>query len=684
MLAAAYISLVVGENASYCPKLSIWDTEKRALISTTDLNVQKLGSCIFLINFIRFSDDGECLYGGGWQYNLKEEKMSLDKLSKMGNLKSSAAVIFSPDSRTALRLEPNGRRTLIGPQRGSKFTFTKPPYYEYEDDNPDNLTPGAALMGYHWRCKVAPFQWWQFWREVTRAYQFSPDSQWFARFTDQHAVILRNLISQTERIIYQPLETWNPILVNDIVFDVNSERLAWTFDHIGVGGGWNTRLERWSTRKMVSTGGFQFGRLWRQRIEFCTDPRYILSYRMGVIIWDIPSAIKLEESTDGRGGSEDWLIGQFAQSQHIRVGYSLDGIIFVNYREESKTNGLVTHIFRNDNGTGRKVSYRSPLQLHSKQQKFPPAWHENFLALGDTIFDLSGDSIVVFKSITIAKAGDEVICTAFHLASEQMACLQCSDNDTMEVQLYCTKKNQLVMFTTFTSGDNISHLSPEGKIFPGRVVFDPSPTPRYLVVLLSQRGLDEHQGEGLTDDDRTGADGTLYVWVFNLPSLHQTQSFRVCNYRYRALEFEWDSTLKCYFNSKLDRLICCEERKAAPCCQLWIIDLENEAGVAQFFPDFRQLDFVPQLDMVFGITVEGWIQCKMLCNMDSDISEHGNGSQMFKGRLDNWVLEGWKKLGCVPPNLLTNYESGIAVHPKGELAYISELSDRLIQISFQW
>jgi hypothetical protein len=50
----------------------------------------------------------------------------------------------------------------------------------------------------------------------------------------------------------------------------------------------------------------------------------------------------------------------------------------------------------------------------------------------------------------------------------------------------------------------------------------------------------------------------------------------------------------------------------------------------------------------------------------------------------SWVLENWKKLLYVPPSFLPSYESGFAVHAKGEVAYVSDLGKRLVQISFKW
>jgi len=82
-----------------------------------------------------------------------------------------------------------------------------------------------------------------------------------------------------------------------------------------------------------------------------------------------------------------------------------------------------------------------------------------------------------------------------------------------------------------------------------------------------------------------------------------------------------------------------------------------------------------------AMTTDGWIQCKTFSDAELDILIGGDTS---KANMDNSVLHDWRKLAWVPSNWFPNYESGIAVHSKGSIAYISEFSNHLLQIIFQW
>ena len=58
--------------------------------------------------------------------------------------------------------------------------------------------------------------------------------------------------------------------------------------------------------------------------------------------------------------------------------------------------------------------------------------------------------------------------------------------------------------------------------------------------------------------------------------------------------------------------------------------------------------------------------------MDSDIMKHGKGKQKFDGVNDEWIWSGWRKLLYIPSSYLPCYESSIAIHEDGELAYVDE------------
>jgi hypothetical protein len=131
------------------------------------------------------------------------------------------------------------------------------------------------------------------------------------------------------------------------------------------------------------------------------------------------------------------------------------------------------------------------------------------------------------------------------------------------------------------------------------------------------------------------------------------------------------------------KLVFYGQQKDQNCCFLFIIDLENERGRAQVFPDFRHLVYIKSKNRMVSITTRGWVQSKTLEEME--VEALNQGETIFDGRTDaSWVLENWKKLLYVPPSFLPSYESGFAVHAKGEVAYVSDLGKRLVQISFKW
>ena len=73
--------------------------------------------------------------------------------------------------------------------------------------------------------------------------------------------------------------------------------------------------------------------------------------------------------------------------------------------------------------------------------------------------------------------------------------------------------------------------------------------------------------------------------------------------------------------------------------------------------------------MIVAITEPGWVQCKSLKAMESDINEYGKGSVRFEAE-DKGICRGWKKLFYLPPSFLPCIESGIAISDEGELAFV--------------
>ena len=191
------------------------------------------------------------------------------------------------------------------------------------------------------------------------------------------------------------------------------------------------------------------------------------------------------------------------------------------------------------------------------------------------------------------------------------------------------------------------------------IVFDPVAAPKYLLVVAN------------------GSD-VLHVSRFHIPSLKLENSFSV-----DAPTLRFDPDLNGEISGQT--LIFYGQRKDQACCFLFIIDLENGNGTAQVFLEFRHLVFVRSKKLFVSFTTRGWVQSKSLKEMEADILELSEGKGIFDGRNgEDWVLENWKRLVYIPPSFLPSYESGFAVHAKGELAYVSDFGKRLVQIAFKW
>jgi hypothetical protein len=202
----------------------------------------------------------------------------------------------------------------------------------------------------------------------------------------------------------------------------------------------------------------------------------------------------------------------------------------------------------------------------------------------------------------------------------------------------------------------------------GLMVFDPSTDPTYLVVLMTQSG-------GPSTNTHK-----ILISVFDLPSLSLKNLFSVDT---PALSL--DADLRAHFSTNLGKLIFYGQRKESACYSLSVIDIEQGVGTSQLLPNLLNLVYVERKDWLVAITVDGWVQCKPLREMELKIAEHDEGQRAFDGRTcDTWASVGWKKLIHIPPSFLPGYESGLAVHEKGELAYVCDLGKQLVQISFEW
>lgn len=203
-------------------------------------------------------------------------------------------------------------------------------------------------------------------------------------------------------------------------------------------------------------------------------------------------------------------------------------------------------------------------------------------------------------------------------------------------------------------------------------MFNPTVSSTHVVVLMTEPDQPSHLGSGTSTKIR--------VSVFDLPFLSLKKTFCI---NYPALTL--DADLSGYISPVLKKLIFYGQRKESSCYMLSIIDMENEIGTSQLLPNIRNLAYIKSKEVIICITADGWVQCKGLEDMELDIIKHGVGQTKFCGFADaTWVSEGWKKLIHIPPSFIPCYESGIAVHEKGELTYVGDFGKRLVQISFEW
>ncbi len=200
------------------------------------------------------------------------------------------------------------------------------------------------------------------------------------------------------------------------------------------------------------------------------------------------------------------------------------------------------------------------------------------------------------------------------------------------------------------------------------IIFDQAVSPRYLIVVMTP------------PESEINDSYKLQVSVFDLPSLSIRKTFSI-----NTPVLPLDADLSGYFSPTLKKLVFYGQRKESACYMLSLIDVEHGVGTSQLFPNIQNLVYVGGKEVVVDITNDGWVQCKGLEDMARDIKKYGNGATSFDGRTDaGWISEGWKKLMHIPPSFLPCYESGIAVHEKGELSYVGDFGKRLVQISFEW
>lgn len=200
------------------------------------------------------------------------------------------------------------------------------------------------------------------------------------------------------------------------------------------------------------------------------------------------------------------------------------------------------------------------------------------------------------------------------------------------------------------------------------IIFDQAVSPTYLIVVMTPSESE------MNDSYR------IQVSVFDVPSLSLRKTFSI-----DTPVLPLDADLSAYFSPTLKKLVFYGQRKELACYMLSLIDVEIGVGTSQLFPNIHNLVYVGGKEVIVSITIDGWVQCKGLEEMEMDIKKYGDGATTFDGRTDTaWISEGWKRLMHVPPSFLPCYESGIAVHEKGELSYVGDFGKRLVQISLEW
>lgn len=426
MFAAVHVPLVEGDSP-YLPTLSIWDIDELALLTSVQLYSEEVGDKFCLVDWVSFSDDGCFVHCGVWKYDIHRKETTI--IGNLGELIDEAdAMIVCRDRTHILRMNRNNSRTLINTNTDESVEFTNLPPTNESQMQVEYLLPGESDYR---RQESTDLEWWQLWREVTRLYQFSYDSRWFARFTPENSVVLHDLRQQSQITILKPDASWSNILVNNLAFDTDSTRLAWTFNYVANNKAHDTRIELWSIEKMSAICGFSLGRYgWRDRIAFCSNRNHLLTYRTGIATWDILLGIKFQGMRDSNE-LEGSVISGFPITQYcIRLGYSSRGDVWLLYPEELSQR-FILQAFRRRQRVGRKIVFDSAV-LGTNHWQFP--WTiEDSIGVADTILNISNvDDMRVADSLTLPS---NILTTSFHLAKGLLACLE-EQESVMALRLF--------------------------------------------------------------------------------------------------------------------------------------------------------------------------------------------------------------------------------------------------------
>ena len=427
MLAAVHVPLLE-EDSPYCPILSIWDIDELVMIANVPLNLEGVDDKFCLVDWVRFSEDGLSVHCGVWKYDMVRNKTTIEVEDLYELVGESDAVTLSLDRQRILRLDRSDSRVLVSTNFTDDVKFNKPHVYTIPNDDGANLLPSELAYRRH---ETTPLYWWRLWWEVTRSYKFSNDSRWFARFTIRNSILLYDLKEQSEIEIARTDDSWSNILINNLAFDTESERLAWTFNYVDMNEAYDTRIELWSTEKLSPIGGFSLGRYgWRDRITFCADHNHIMTFRSGIATWNVNLLSNIDREVIRFDTS---VISGFGITEYsIRVGYCVSNVYLLY--PDKRSGKHVLQAFQRRKGT-RKLLFQSSA-IGANHWRFPWTTDGKTIAVADTAVDISCDNMTT-KSLAVPAS---TVTTSFHLPGSLLACLEQTESATL--RLFCTTTNE--------------------------------------------------------------------------------------------------------------------------------------------------------------------------------------------------------------------------------------------------
>jgi hypothetical protein len=412
-----------------------------------------------------------------------------------------------------------------------------------------------------------------------------------------------------------------------------------------------------------------------ERVDFCLDSKYLLTYRAAITVWDVPLALKVTEAHENNRGSVNWRIeldNWYSSDYSIQLHYTPQKVLFAHIREEVPKGRCTIQTFNEAGGVAQKFSFQSSSEIQTT--KWGPQWTTDgkSYATEDVILDVSASGMIKgSKKIDLLRPR-QILAAATHLNRGLMACVQPGDISGFSLQLYDISTERLL-----TSIESRAEL-PLGGCVDALVLFDVADVPTFILVLTAQTD----SSEGRFNDTSSNTDTAPWsVWLFALPTLTLQNTFPVAGSPAVRTPY---TRLTGLFAEDGATAICIQESKHSVSCGLWLINVPRSMWIMQYFSNCWLLSYVPSRGTIVALTADGWLQCKLVADIEADVIKHGKGRQTFDARDETWIWAGWRKLLYLPPSYLPCYESNLAVHENGELAYVDEYGKQLVQISFHW